>query len=54
MIERLDFNAAPLGAPAPVYDGPGRGARRSKVAEHKRGAVIRVGQSYSLVRAIPR
>jgi hypothetical protein len=51
---RLGFNAAPLGATAPVYDGPGRGARRSKVAEHKRGAVIRVGQSYSLVRAIPR
>lgn len=34
--------------------GPGRGARRSTVAKHERGAVIRVGQSYSLVRAIPR
>ena len=37
-----------------VNDGPGRGARRSTVAAHTRGAVIRVGQSYSLVRAIPR
>jgi len=34
--------------------GPGRGARRSRVAAHQRGATIRVGQSYSLVRAIPR
>jgi hypothetical protein len=34
--------------------GPGRGARRSRIAEHQRGAVIRVGQTYSLVRAIPR
>ncbi len=34
--------------------GPGRGARRSQVAAHPRGATIRVGQSYSLVRAIPR
>jgi prepilin-type N-terminal cleavage/methylation domain-containing protein len=34
--------------------GPGRGARRSRVAAHARGATIRVGQSYSLVRAIPR
>ena len=51
---RLDFHAAPLNAAAPVYDGPGRGARRSKVVQHLRGAVIRIGQSYSLVRAIPR
>jgi prepilin-type N-terminal cleavage/methylation domain-containing protein len=34
--------------------GPGRGARRSQVKAHERGATIRVGQSYSLVRAIPR
>jgi prepilin-type N-terminal cleavage/methylation domain-containing protein len=34
--------------------GPGRGARRSQVRAHERGATIRVGQSYSLVRAIPR
>lgn len=34
--------------------GPGRGARRSQVKTHERGATIRVGQSYSLVRAIPR
>jgi hypothetical protein len=34
--------------------GPGRGARRSLVKAHERGATIRVGQSYSLVRAIPR
>ncbi|MBA3699009.1 MAG: prepilin-type N-terminal cleavage/methylation domain-containing protein [Planctomycetes bacterium] len=34
--------------------GPGRGARRSRVAAHARGATLRVGQSYSLVRAIPR
>lgn len=40
-------------APSP-NDGPGRGARRSTPAAHLRGAVIRVGQSYSLVRAIPR
>ncbi len=40
-------------APSPI-DGPGRGARRSTVVAHARGAVIRVGQSYSLVRAIPR
>ncbi len=45
---RLEFLA-----PSP-NDGPGRGARRSTVTEHKRGAVMRVGQSYSLVRAIPR
>ena len=37
-----------------VDDGPGRGARRSRVVAHGRGAVLRVGQSYSLVRAIPR
>jgi prepilin-type N-terminal cleavage/methylation domain-containing protein len=37
-----------------VDGGPGRGARRSTVAAHERGSVIRVGQSYSLVRAIPR
>ena len=37
-----------------VSEGPGRGARRSTVVAHARGAVIRVGQSYSLVRAIPR
>lgn len=37
-----------------VDGGPGRGARRSTVAAHERGAEIRVGQSYSLVRAIPR
>ena len=59
---RLYYPAAPalnapapvLNAPAPVYDGPGRGARRSTVVAHTRGAVIRIGQSYSLVRAIPR
>ncbi len=34
--------------------GPGRGARRSRVTAHARGETIRVGQSYSLVRAIPR
>jgi prepilin-type N-terminal cleavage/methylation domain-containing protein len=34
--------------------GPGRGARRSRVKAHARGETIRVGQSYSLVRAIPR
>jgi prepilin-type N-terminal cleavage/methylation domain-containing protein len=37
-----------------VEDGPGRGARRSRVVAHGRGAVLRTGQSYSLVRAIPR
>jgi prepilin-type N-terminal cleavage/methylation domain-containing protein len=52
---RLYYPAAPaLSAAEPVYDGPGRGARRSTVVAHARGAVIRVGQSYSLVRAIPR
>jgi prepilin-type N-terminal cleavage/methylation domain-containing protein len=45
---RLEFLA-----PSP-NDGPGRGARRSTPAKHDRGAVMRVGQSYSLVRAIPR
>ncbi|HEX3132374.1 MAG TPA: hypothetical protein VHX44_02195, partial [Planctomycetota bacterium] len=37
-----------------IAGGPGRGARRSHVVAHERGAVLRVGQSYSLVRAIPR
>ena len=37
-----------------VVSGPGRGARRSRVQAHQRGSTIRVGQSYSLVRAIPR
>ncbi len=37
-----------------VESGPGRGARRSRVTAHPRGEVLRVGQSYSLVRAIPR
>jgi hypothetical protein len=37
-----------------IPDGPGRGARRSRVVAHTRGEVIRVGQGYSLVRAIPR
>jgi prepilin-type N-terminal cleavage/methylation domain-containing protein len=35
-------------------NGPGRGARRSTVAAHERGSPIRIGQSYSLVKALPR
>jgi prepilin-type N-terminal cleavage/methylation domain-containing protein len=42
-----------FGDPAPET-GPGRGARRSTIAGHPRGETVRVGQSYSLVRAIPR
>ena len=44
----------PVFAPHSIEDGPGRGARRSRMVAHARGAVVRVGQSYSLVRAIPR
>ncbi len=34
--------------------GAGRGARRSSVSAHNRGETIQVGQSYSLVRSLPR
>jgi hypothetical protein len=37
-----------------AINGPGRGARRSTVAVHPRGAVVQIGQSYSLVRSLPR
>jgi hypothetical protein len=34
--------------------GAARGARRSALDGHNRGDLIRVGQSYSLVRSLPR
>jgi prepilin-type N-terminal cleavage/methylation domain-containing protein len=34
--------------------GASRGARRSTVTAHQRGTVVQIGQSYSLVRSLPR
>ena len=37
-----------------ALNGASRGARRSTVTAHPRGEVVRIGQSYSLVRSLPR